>query len=229
MIRVLFLILIVMSAAAFAQTGERSKAVLIDEFETATNGSVKMKMDYFYTELSNNPSSQGVIINYGTAREIAIRERQIRVSIQWRKYDAARITLVNGGFNGDVKSEFWLVPAGAENPKPDERAVLFDEFSPLSHERASAGIGTFFAKLKENPNSRGIIVNYGSPRMIAISERNLKTVISNLKIDSGKITFKVGGVEKTYKTELWIVPAEEKSLPKTKIYIVPPGAKPPTP
>ena len=57
MIRILFLLLVALSAAAFAQTEEKPKAVKVDEFERATNGYVKMKMDYFYVELNNNPSN----------------------------------------------------------------------------------------------------------------------------------------------------------------------------
>ena len=75
MFKVLFLILFVMSSFAFAQTEEKPQANLFDEFEMATNGNVKMRTDSFFTELSNNPASQGYIVNFGTNREIAGRER----------------------------------------------------------------------------------------------------------------------------------------------------------
>ena len=87
MFRILFLILIVTGSIAFAQTEENiesretPKAVKVDEFEKATNGNVKMRMDVFYVELNNNPAAQGFIINYGNAKEIFKREKQIRNSI----------------------------------------------------------------------------------------------------------------------------------------------------
>ena len=122
--RILFLILIVMSSVAFAQTEENTepqetpKAIKFDEFEKASNGYVKMKMDAFFVELSNNPAAQGYIINYGTDREIAKREKQIRNSITFRRYDVSRITLVRGGNREVIKTDLWLVPPGAESPTP---------------------------------------------------------------------------------------------------------------
>lgn len=91
----------------------------IDEFEEATNGNVKMRFDSFMVELQNDPNAQGYIINYGSAKEIAKRERQIRNAIAFRKFDATRITLVNGGESeGSIKTQFWIVPAGATPPVP---------------------------------------------------------------------------------------------------------------
>jgi len=113
-----------MSSVAFAQTEENTepqetpKAIKFDEFEKATNGYVKMKMDAFFVELSNNPAAQGYIINYGTDREIAKREKQIRNSITFRRYDVSRITLVRGGNREVIKTDLWLVPPGAESPTP---------------------------------------------------------------------------------------------------------------
>ena len=92
----------------------------MDEIQKATNGYVKMKMDNFYLELSNDPNATGYIINYGTAREIARREKQIRVSITFRKYDIQRITFVRGGYRQIIKTDLWIVPPGAQPPTPEK-------------------------------------------------------------------------------------------------------------
>ena len=118
MLKVLFLILAVMCSAAFAQTEKPPQAISFDEFETATNGYVKMRMDAFFVELSNNPASYAYILNYGTAREIAKREKQLQNSITFRKYDASRITFVRGGTREKIKTVLWIVPPGAEPPTP---------------------------------------------------------------------------------------------------------------
>lgn len=228
MIRILFLLLILLSSAAFAQTEEKPKATKLDEFEKATNGYVKMKMDYFYVELNNNPAAQGYIINYGTDREIATREKQIRVSIQWRKFDATRITFVRGGFREEVKSEFWLVPPGAENPQPDSTAQKFDEFGRIPNGDLKARLDNFYVELGNKPDSEGYVLIFGSTQTVPREEKRIRDYLKVRKFDPAKITFKNGGFDKNGKTEFWLVKAKPKSEVKTKIYIVPPGAKPPT-
>lgn len=90
----------------------------IDEFGKATNGNVKMRFDNFMVNLQNDPTAQGYILNYGSAKEISKRDRQIRNAIAFRNFDAQRITVVNGGGEGEVKTQFWIVPAGATPPTP---------------------------------------------------------------------------------------------------------------
>ena len=108
------------------ETGSIAKppvAVLIDTCAVSDkcikDDDIKARVDAFYIELNNNPSASGYIINYGTDKEIARREAQIRKAIAFRKYDSSRITMVRGGNTGvGAVSKFWLVPAGAENPAP---------------------------------------------------------------------------------------------------------------
>ena len=71
--RVLFLMLIVMSSIAFAQTEEEiempsaPQAVKVVEFGKVTNGYIKMQLDNFFVELANNPTAQGYIIDFDKA------------------------------------------------------------------------------------------------------------------------------------------------------------------
>jgi hypothetical protein len=58
---------------------------------------------------------QGYIINYGTRKQTAQREKWITSQMVSRRFDGPRITLVNGGA-GAVRTVFWRVPPGAENP-----------------------------------------------------------------------------------------------------------------
>ena len=228
MIRLLFLLLIVMSSAAFAQTQEAPKPVKFDEFETATNGYVKMKMDYVYVELNNNPASQGYIINYGTDREIAIRRKQISVSIAWRKFDGTRITIVEGGFRDGVKSEIWIVPPGADNPQPSSNAEKFDEFGKIPDGELKARMSQLYTSLANDQKLKGYILIYGSPKVIASEKARIKNIIGNFKLDSSRVIFKDAGFDTAVKTEFWLIQGDDKNKLKTKIWIVPPGAKPPT-
>ena len=80
---------------------------------------VKAFVDAFYIQLNNDPSASGYIINYGTDKEIARRENQIRKAIAFRKYDITRITFVRGGNTGEgIITRYWFVPAGATPPTP---------------------------------------------------------------------------------------------------------------
>ncbi|MEO5860423.1 MAG: hypothetical protein ABIR33_15920 [Pyrinomonadaceae bacterium] len=93
-------------------------SVLVDEFGAMPNDDVRGRLDLFFAELSNNPNNQGYIINYGTPAQIATREKLIRNHIAFRKFDASRITLVNGGEGAGQNTRLYRVPPGANNPTP---------------------------------------------------------------------------------------------------------------
>ena len=100
----------------------RPQPSLFDEFGPLNSGDFKARLQNLYVELGNNSQAQGYIINYGTDREIARREKQIRDAVTFLNLDAPRITLVNGGANPRGKGIFtkvWIVPAGADDPTPD--------------------------------------------------------------------------------------------------------------
>jgi hypothetical protein len=108
-----------------SETGSVAKKIgprLFDEFGKLPDDEVKARIQNLYVELGNNPGAQGYIINYGTDREIANRERQIRKAIDFLRLDASRVTLVRGGANPNgagVYTKVWIVPPGADNPTPD--------------------------------------------------------------------------------------------------------------
>ena len=108
------------TASETAPVAGLPEAVLINEFGKMSNDDVRAQLDIFFGELANNPNNQGYIINYGTDREIAARERLITNHIAFRKFDRSRITLVRGGTSPDgvVHTKFYRVPPGAENPMP---------------------------------------------------------------------------------------------------------------
>jgi len=94
---------------------------LFDEYGKIPAGEFKARLGNLYTELGNNPNFQGYLINYGTDKEIAAREKQIRKAIDFLKYDSSRVTIVNGGANPNgagVWTKVWIVPPGADNPQP---------------------------------------------------------------------------------------------------------------
>jgi hypothetical protein len=94
--------------------------VLVDEFGKLSNDDIRSRLDTFFADLSNNPGHQGYIINYGTDREIAAREKLIQNHIAFRNFDRSRITLVKGGASadGEPRTKLYRIPPGADNPAP---------------------------------------------------------------------------------------------------------------
>jgi hypothetical protein len=94
---------------------------LFDEIGKLPDSHIQARISNLYIELGNNSSTQGYIINYGTDKEIAVRERQINKAITSLKLDANRVTVVRGGENPNgagVWTKVWILPPGAEFPKP---------------------------------------------------------------------------------------------------------------
>ena len=108
------------NASETAGIADTIKPVLVDEFGKQSNDDIRSRLDTFFTELSNNPGSQGYIINYGTDKEIAAREKLITNHINFRNQDRSKFTLVRGGAHesGGVHTKLWRVPQGADNPTP---------------------------------------------------------------------------------------------------------------
>jgi len=107
------------TASESGPVDSRPIPVLVDEFGALPNDDIRGRLDIFFQELSNNPNNQGYIINYGTDRQIAARERLITNHITLRGFDRSRITLVRGGDTGaGVNTKLYRIPPGAENPNP---------------------------------------------------------------------------------------------------------------
>ncbi|MFT3746196.1 MAG: hypothetical protein QM785_18135 [Pyrinomonadaceae bacterium] len=106
------------TASETGGVAKKEEAVPVDEYGALKDDDVKARVDNFYIQLNNNPNAKGYIINYGTAAQIKKQKAQIMKAITFRKYDASRVTFVDGPNNGEVKTKFWLVPAGADNPQP---------------------------------------------------------------------------------------------------------------
>src|SRR5205085_12505586 len=109
----------VTTASATGSLPPEVRPIDVDQFGAATNDDVKARVDNFYIQLNNNPNAQGYIINYGTPAHIKARRAQIMKAISFRKYDASRVTFVDGPDNGSgINTKFVLVPPGATPPAP---------------------------------------------------------------------------------------------------------------
>jgi hypothetical protein len=220
MLRIFFLILVLMSSVAFAQTeekpesNEKPKASKSVEFGIEPNGYVKAVLDSFFVELMNDPMAQGNIITYGPNREVARREKIIRNQIYFRRLDSQRITFVTGGFSKEIKTEFWIVPKGAEPPKIIPTAKIFAEIGMATNQKFKKLIEEFYIALGKEPLATGYIINYGKVSDVTKREKQIRNSLSFRRYDANRIDIVNGGKSKVLKTVIWIVPQ---------------GAEPPTP
>lgn len=112
-------LVLVFGLAVMAQEGGRTdakSAVKIFEIGRGTDKVITRKLNDSWK--SYNPEIEFYIINYGSEKEIARRERLIRNTMNFRHEDPARITFVRGGIGGGQKTVIWKIPPGAEYPDP---------------------------------------------------------------------------------------------------------------
>lgn len=114
----LLFILTMTISTAFAQTEKSQESQKFFEFGKISKSLLKEKTEDFFTELWKDTKSQGYIINYGTNKEVAKREKEIRDLIAFRNQDASRITFVRSDSKKNFLTELWIVPNGAEPPTP---------------------------------------------------------------------------------------------------------------
>jgi len=101
-------------------------------------------LDNYVGEIRNDPTAKGYIIFYGGKtydyyekpkirfpgrREAELRAKIAESRLKWLGEDLSRYVIVNGGYREKFTFEFWVVPEGAEVPKPtptiDEKDIKF--------------------------------------------------------------------------------------------------------
>jgi len=107
-----------------ANTGSETGATIrnvdffpFDEFGKLSNNDVLARIQNLYVELSNYPDARGFIFNYGTANEIAAREKQIQRAIKRLRLDLSRVAIINAGKNpwgAGVWTQVWNIPPGVD-------------------------------------------------------------------------------------------------------------------
>lgn len=80
-------------------------------------------MDGFFSELSNDPNTQGYVVVYPTTSPVWLgksRANEVRKYMKRRGMDPGRVTIMEGSSQGDAQTEYWIVPPGAESPQLKE-------------------------------------------------------------------------------------------------------------
>ena len=119
---------------ACRQTSQASTAVVapavipnnpkrFDEFPSVAFDDDKARLDNLAIELQNSPGSTAHVIAYaGRGRRAGHADRMGRRALDYllttRGIDSSRVVFVNGGTRERDTYELWIVPQGAESPRP---------------------------------------------------------------------------------------------------------------
>jgi hypothetical protein len=113
---------------AQAATGIAAPQILetprrFDEFPSTAFDDDKARLDNLAIELQNNPGATGYIIAYAGRRSRAgeadrMNARAVRYLTETRGISRERLQTINGGGRDANTYELWLVPQGAEAPRP---------------------------------------------------------------------------------------------------------------
>ena len=94
------------------------------------------------------------------------------------------------------------------------RIILIIEQGKAVPDQIKAAVDSFYIELNNNPNAMGYIVNYGTAKEIAKREADIIKAIKFRKYDLSRIRFVNGG--------------NTGEGPRSKYWLVPAGAEPPT-
>ncbi len=127
------LLTLLLTLISFSQSTEETvlekntkAAIKIEEFGREGDCQVSSRLDNFFVKLQENPAATGFVITYQGKNalpadyEVSGYERIIRNQIAFRNQDASRFTFLRGGFREELSTELWLVPNGADEPKPTD-------------------------------------------------------------------------------------------------------------
>ena len=132
-----FLVLLSLALCASAQNNEAWK---FDDYGNTNCDDYRARLDNLLTELNNSPDSKGYVLVYegdlevrsydkkgkfqgnkivrsdvGTAKEVIIFYRN---HLFFRRFPSERIVFVEAGFREKYSIQLWVVPNGADAPKP---------------------------------------------------------------------------------------------------------------
>ncbi len=102
------------------QKESRPVARKFREYNPATFGETKEPLDYFYNEFLTIPNAQAYIIYYRGRHRSAFQNHVYAKNYLDNRggIPPERIKAIFGGYRQDTAVELWIVPEGAEAPKP---------------------------------------------------------------------------------------------------------------
>lgn len=207
-------IIICLGSSVFSQTAEispgtKALAFKTESFGKVTNGYLRSVLDSFLIDIQNrNDGTRGILVNFGSVREIEARKRLVSNHIAFRKFDPSLISFVRGGTVSPLRTDLWIVPKRADPPniEPEPEAYIEAEYGRITKANAVRIFRNFYGELAKNSNLQGYIINYGTNTEIALREKWIAENINFRRFDRSRITLVRCGRKGGLRTVMWIVP-----------------------
>jgi len=229
--------------AARAPAAQPAEARKVDEYGPLRHCDMTARLDNLAIELQNVPGAKALLVGYdpkgkGQGRAGWYLKVGRYYLVNTRGIEPSRVAFVNAGGRdgGEVLTELWLVPEGAEPPlkvpaedkyaakdfsgKFDTYAtdeLIYREQSEMGYTGSEISQSEFAEKLKQQPDSRGYLVVRSSKRSAPgtwrrVARREEQIIQKDYGIAAGRLASVYGGqAEDEYaEVELWIQP---KSAP----------------
>lgn len=223
---------------------EQLNSRLIDEFGKLCSEELMARYDSFLGQLQNDPSAEGHIVFYGNRSTEGKNLKFVGYLKEFyptvRGFDKTRILLTRGENQNEMKTQFWLVPAGAIPPKPEaifteekiastkqydkswadfnkwsgSLDIYSDGFLDLGCE-FSPNTGGFAKTLLANRELKGYLIVYtefgkGVGRGNRIASFAVKNLIKNHQVPRNRLKTIYGGNRQEPEIEFWFVPKNDQ-------------------
>jgi len=189
-------------------------------------------MDTMLTQLGNDPSAQGYVVIYQITKPVWLaksRANEARKHMAMRRFDHSRVTIVEGGSQGDPKIEYWLVPPGAENPElkefdgvvnagPMEQITEPKNFTEENPDQCHWGelyLEEYATEMNHGWDYPGRVVVYAKT-LAAFQKRKkeLTAELAKFDVPAKRLTFvRKPAVRGEEGVELWILPVKKGTKP----------------
>lgn len=183
--------------SAWAENDKRTNEFLSEYFDSA----------------NRYKNSIALVILRGSLNDIVDRRLQLDRAAYALKFESIRLRYKVVRSDTDAPTEFWILPANATAPSVDSEAwVGLTPKEGVEREIRKELKDFFDMAFHLRGEIQYYIINYGQPSFIARRERLFRDVLYRTpEFPEPRITFVNGGTAKPNSTNIWLVPHGAKN------------------
>jgi hypothetical protein len=202
-----FILFCILSLSVFAQ-GETKKteAYKVDEIEATGDCDINNRVQNVRDTNAKLANVKFLFLIYRGFKDkrssFNTQKRLLERNIMFLFEDANKTIVQEAGFREKYIVEFWIVPEGAEMPKPTNVAEKIDEIGAAPSGDLK---NRLFVHTNKFNDEKLFILNFGSKVDKLKRTKTTLNLMKILGIDENKISIIDGGYSKNLKTEFWIL------------------------